>query len=364
MSKILRIVFLMYLSFVSLYAQSNKYWLANEYLEKNPQQKTVSNDFVNLIRNDSIKLSIKQNKPVKIVMVYPGNQISDYWRRSKDSFEKRLQELGVKYELKDYFTKPAIQIKEQAKHLLKAIKGDTDYLIFTLDALKHSQFIERILSNKKPKLILQNITTPVKKWGNRQPFLYVGFDHVTGSKLLANYYINKTNEEGKYAVLLGTKGYVSDMRGKEFITYVSNKSKLKNVDSYYTNFDKKKAMRATAELLKNHNDLKFIYACSTDIALGVSEVLKQRNLTGKILTNGWGGGSSELKAIGENLLDITVMRINDDNGIAMAEAVKLDLQGQGNKVPTVFSGDFAIVEKGIAEDKIEMLKKKAFRYSN
>jgi len=348
----------------TLYASGNKYWLVNEYLENNPTQKKISTDFVELIRNDSIKLSISQNKPVKIVMIYPGNQISDYWRRSKESFEKRLQELNVKYVLEDHFTKPAIQIKEQAKYLLHAIKDDTDYLIFTLDALKHSQFIERILSKKKPKLILQNITTPVKKWEQRQPFMYVGFDHVIGSELLAQYYIQKTQKNGKYALLYGTKGYVSHMRGDEFIHYLNDKTNLVMVDSYYTDFNKQKAMNATKQLLEDHKDLKFIYAASTDIALGVVEVLKQNNLTGKILTNGWGGGSSELEAIEKNLLDITVMRINDDNGVAMAEAVKLDLEGKSKKVPTIFSGDFEIIKKGIDKNTMESLKAKAFRYSN
>ena len=341
-----------------------KYWLVDEYLDLNPEQKIISKNFIKIVSSKAVQITVNQKKTVKIVMVYPGNQISDYWRRSKVSFEKRLEELNINYELKDYFTKPAVEIKNQAKQLLTAIKEDTDFLIFTLDASKHSQFIERILSRKKPKLILQNITTPVKRWGKRQPFLYVGFDHVIGSTHLANYYIDKTNSTGNYAVLYGTRGYVSYMRGTEFINYVSQNSQLKLVDSYYTDFNKDKAIKATTQILKEHKDVKFIYAGSTDIALGVVEVLKKNNLTGKILVNGWGGGSNELKAIEDELLDITVMRINDDNGVAMAEAVKLDLENKSFKVPTIYSGDFAIVKKGIDKKKLQDLKDKAFRYSN
>lgn len=364
MKNVSKILFFISFFFICLYASDGKYWLVDEYLEKNPTQKQLSKDFINTVRNDSVKISVKQSRPVKIVIVYPGNQISDYWRRSKDSFEKRLNELGVQYVLEDHFTKPAVEIREQARFLLNAIKDDTDYLVFTLDALKHSHFVERILSKKKPKLILQNITTPVKVWGNRQPFLYVGFDHVIGSTILADYYMKQTKGKGKYAVLYGSRGYVSHMRGKEFINYVTKNSELKVVDSYYTDFNKEKSIEATQQLLKKYKDLEFIYAGSTDIALGVSEVLKKHNLTGKILTNGWGGGSNELKAIEEGLLDITVMRVNDDNGVAMAEAVKLDLEGKAHKVPTIFSGDFETVKKGIKKDKIELLKKRAFRYSN
>jgi len=345
----------------SLYASDSRYFLIDEYINFS-KQKQISDEFIKSIQEDAIPLS-KENKKIKIVMVYPGNQISDYWRKSKLSFEKRLNELNIKYELVDFFTKPAIEIKEQSKQLLKAMKDNTDYLIFTLDARKHAKFVERIVSKKKPKLILQNITTPLRKWHDRQAFLYVGFDHYTGSKYLADYYIKQTKGEGKYAVLYGPKGYVSYMRGNKFIDYVSSNSKLKVVHEYYTDFNKEKAKRATEDLLKIDSDIKFIYACSTDIALGVIEVLKQKNLLGKIQVNGWGGGTSELDAIEKGLMDITVMRMNDDNGVAMAEAIKLDLSDKTQKVPTIYSGEFALVKKGINKEELETLKRRAFRYT-
>jgi len=343
------------------FSNDAKYYQYDEYISAF-NQGNVSDNFIKTIQEDS--KAIKQNdKKIKIVMVYPGNQISDYWRKSKLSFEKRLNELNIKYELVDFFTKPAIEIKEQSKLLLKAIKNNTDYLIFTLDASKHAKFIERIVSKKKTKLILQNITTPLKKWKKRQPFLYVGFDHAIGSKFLADYYMNETNNKGNYAVLYGAKGYVSYMRGTKFVEYVSKNSKLKLVHEYYVDFNKEKAIKATRDLLKINKDLKFIYACSTDIALGVIEVLKEENLLGKIKVNGWGGGSNELKAIESGELDITVMRMNDDNGVAMAEAVKLDLLGKGKEVPTIYSGEFSLVKKGINKEELDALKKRAFRYT-
>lgn len=80
------------------------------------------------------------------------------------------------------------------------------------------------------------------------------------------------------------------------------------------------------------------------------------------MINGWGGGSAELDAIAKKELDVTVMRMNDDTGIAMAEAIKLDLEHK--PVPTVFSGDFEIVTKNDSPERLSKLKKYAFRYSN
>lgn len=351
---------LLFTTFTCLSANSDYYGF-EEYIKINHQTE-ISKDFIEVINSDA-KAIKEQNKKIKIVIVYPGNQISDYWRKSKLSFQKRLDELNIKYEMIDFFTKPATQIKEQAKQLLSAMKDNTDYLVFTLDAKKHAKFVERIISKKKPKLILQNITTPLKKWNDRQPFLYVGFDHVTGSKLLADYYIKQTQGKGKYAVLYGSKGYVSFMRGSKFVEYISKNSDLKLVHEYYTDVDIQKAKKATEDLLSIDPDIKFIYACTTDIAFGVIEALKEKKLLGKIQVNGWGGGSSELLAIEEGLLDITVMRMNDDNGVAMAEAVKLDIQNNTKNVPTIFSGEFSLVKKGIKKEALEELKKRAFRYT-
>lgn len=246
---------------------------------------------------------------------------------------------------------------------MDALNRGCDYLIFTMDAKKHRVLIGKILSRKKPRLILQNITTPYKEWKSNQPFLYVGFDHALGSKILAKSYIEKVGKSGKYAVLFGPVGYVSDMRGNTFIEYIEKNSNLKMVESYYVGFDRKKARKATIDLLSRHKDIKFIYACSTDIALGAMDALKETGLDKKIMVNGWGGGSAELEAIQKGELEMTVMRMNDDNGVAMAEAIKMAEEGKGGQVPTLYSGSFELVERGVSKSRLDALKARAFRYS-
>jgi len=356
-----KLTFFLFLLLGSLFANS-EYILVDEYL-KDKQNRSTFDNFITTIKNPSIPITKQQTKPVKIYMIYPGEQISDYWRRSKSSFEARMKELNIKYQLIDYFTKPTIQLGKQANALFDALQHDTDYLIFTLDAKKHYKFISVILNKNKPKLILQNITTPLKSFNSKQPLLYDGFDHVIGSKILADHYIKTEKKGAKYAVMYGPVGYVSSMRGDQFIKYISKNSEFKLLDSYYTDFNKKKAKLATIDLVENHKDIDFIYACSTDIALGVIEGLKITKKLGKIKVNGWGGGSSEIDALLKKELDFTVMRINDDNGVAMAEAIKYDLEGKSSKIPLIFSGEFKLIKKDITTKELKGLKKRAFRYS-
>lgn len=110
--------------------------------------------------------------------------------------------------------------------------------------------------------------------------------------------------------------------------------------------------------------MDLIFACSTDIALGALDALREKNLVGKIMINGWGGGSSELTAIQNQELDMTVMRLNDDNGVAMAEAIRLDMEGKASQIPHIYSGDIRLIEKGVTETELKALQEQAFRYSD
>ncbi|MBI9077028.1 MAG: autoinducer 2-binding periplasmic protein LuxP [Desulfatibacillum sp.] len=344
--------------------QGRAYMTVQEYVQVHPEQKALMERFSALVQKDgSPSTNALARKPVTIAFVYPGEQVSDYWRRSIDSFKGRMDQIGIQYTLHQYFSKPVEDYRIQEQQIKTAIQHDPDYLVFTLDAQKHRRVIERLLTRGRPKIILQNITTPLRAWEGKQPFLYVGFDHATGTEILARHYVEETGGQGDFAMLFFSQGYVSEMRGNTFVDYMKSHSKMVLKESYYTDGNKEKARLATLEIL-NKWDVSFLYACSTDIALGAVDALAETGKTGEVLVNGWGGGSNELAAISKGDLDFTVMRMNDDNGVAMAEAIRLDLEGRPREVPTVFSGEFVLVKKGISQEKLQQLEEKAFRYSS
>ncbi|MFC6672267.1 hypothetical protein [Marinobacterium aestuariivivens] len=82
-----------------------------------------------------------------------------------------------------------------------------------------------------------------------------------------------------------------------------------------------------------------------------------------MIINGWGGGDAELEALARGELDLTVMRMNDDNGVAMAEAIRADLEQHGDRVPQVFSGDMVLLTRNTPAAELEALRARAFRYS-
>ncbi|RYU68467.1 ABC transporter substrate-binding protein [Aliivibrio finisterrensis] len=335
------------------------YWGYNEYLTKYPKEKALTLSLADTVKEAPIPLSVQQDKPVNISFIYPGEQASDYWKRNLIAFEARLQALNIDYELTPVSTRLNVDFKEQSCSLYNAIEKKSDYLIFTLSTTRHRKFIEHVLQNPETKIILQNITTPVKAWHDTQPLLYAGFDHVIGTRLLAKYFQTKFPNGAKYGMLYYSYGYLSTARGDVFVQSMDN-NKYTLTSSFYTDTTEESAYKATKNIVNDNPDIDFIYASSTDIALGALDALDE-NMNVQPVLNGWGGGSLELIAIEQGKLDATVMRMNDDIGIAMAEAIKLDLEGK--QVPTVYSGDFEMVTSETNTEELEKLKQRAFRYS-
>jgi autoinducer 2-binding protein LuxP len=300
------------------------------------------------------------NKTIKISIIYPAGELSDYWIRSERAFKKRLELLNIKYEINSNFI-DSDNLSEKTMQIKDALKNDVDYLIFTLNLSGNQKLITQLLSRKKPKIIIQNMTTPLKKWEGNQPFLYVGFDHIEGSKLLANYFLNKFKNGAKYAVLYFKKGYISQMRGDSFINTLNKNKNFELVDSYYTHGKSKKSCNCTTKILQKYKNLDFIYSCSTDVSIGAVEAMQKTKQ--KLTINGWGGGSKELKMIQNKELEVTVMRMNDDSAIAIAEAIKLDLEKNYKLLPKIYSGQFVLIDQNTSKEKIEHYKAKAFRYS-
>ncbi|MPW36216.1 substrate-binding domain-containing protein [Vibrio sp. B1Z05] len=338
------------------------YWQYDKYLAQHPTQSALTQAMHQRIYQAPVPLYVRQDKPIEIDIVYPGTQLSDYWWRNIKALELRLNELGVDYRLRKYSSRPNMDYRREAESLQTALKNAPDYLIFTLDTSRHKKFAENLLANGngKTKLILINITTPIKHWKDHQPLLYVGFDHVLGTKLLANEYMKAFPEQANFGMMYFSPGHISEARGDTFIKYMKTQGDYALKSAYFTNANRKSAYEATLSMIQKEPDLDFIYACSTDVAFGVTQALTKLDRH-DVMVNGWGGGS-EIEAVADGIIDFTVVRMTDDTGVAIAEAIKLDLQNE--PVPQVYSGDYEVLTKYDDEQTIEALKSKAFRYSD
>lgn len=342
---------------LALSGASGDYLSYDGYYRAHPQQLNAVQALTTAVRNDPDPIATA-HETVRIGIIYPSLQVSDYWPRSIASFEKRLQALGIRYTLETRFTKPNTEVDKQIQQIEELLAWQPDYLIYTLDSARQRSMVERLIRGTDTKLILQNITTPVREWGEKQPFMYIGFDHAEGAKILARYHKSRIPQGTGYGVVFRSKGLVSEMRGQTYIQEVGNYHHLKA--SYYTDSSRTGGYEAALRMLNEHPDIGYIYACSTDTALGSVDALKALGRD-DVIVNGWGGGAAELDALRRGELQVVLMRMNDDNGVSMAEAIKRDLQGL--PVPLIYSGDFTVLDASMSGEEISEIERKAFRYS-
>ncbi len=339
---------------------------AGSHADMDEEQARIVRNFNAIVQEKGRRVEAGiQRRPVRISFATPLRQVSDYWRRSIQSFKGRMDEIGLSYEIKEFSTR--VDENRKLKECVQsALKTDPDYLVLTPNARGDKAFISRLIVRERPAVIVQNVTIPEEKWKENPPFMYVGFDHPTGARLLATEYMLRMNDKRdiEYAMLYHVRGnQVSKLRGETFIEIIGEHTDFKLVAEYYTGGVRDKSRTAALKVLNAHPDVKFIHACSTDVSFGILDALQEKGLEGKVLVNGWGGGAAELNSIMSGGLGFTVMRMNDDNGVAMAEAIRLDLEGKSHETPAVFSGEMIVVRQGVGEEELAKLKRKAFRYS-
>ena len=348
----------------SVTANDYPYWRLQDFFEHHPKQEALMAAMAARVSAPVAAQAVDTaaQEAIRVVKVYPGEQASGYWRSSVAAFRGRMDGLGIPYQLEVHFSGPTeSQFDRQLAQLSEVLASDPDYLIYTLSSSTHVAVVERILAAGRPRVILQNITTPLRRWDGMQPMMYVGFDHIHGSHMLAEQM--DVDRDSGYVALLPHRGYLSEVRGESFIEAIRQSRGITPLAVYHTDLDSQRGYRATLDALQRYPQLGMIYACSTDIALGAVRALREQGRLDEVVVNGWGGGDEELDALARGELSLTVMRINDDAGVAIAEAIALDALGRSEEVPLVFAGEMVLMEQGMSSEQRQQARLRAFRYS-
>ncbi|KKL90655.1 hypothetical protein LCGC14_1902500, partial [marine sediment metagenome] len=135
------------------------------------------------------------------------------------------------------------------------------------------------------------------------------------------------------------------------------------VYEHYADWDKTKAYEATKYILTAYPEVDHIHSTSTAMAYGIIAALQELGLTGQILVNGWGGGRGEQAHMWEGALDFTVMRMQDDWGVVLAEVIKYDIEGRLDEIPLSISGGMTIIDDTWTKAEVGKLTEYAYRYS-
>jgi len=351
------------------WADERDFW---EHYEIEGYDEALLEYFREVVRQDPVPIAVELDVPVRIAMIFPSLDLSDAWARGHAGLIGRLEGLEIPYEL-DVFGTEHDDHALQLAHIETALERGFDYIILgPTEILVQMSIIEEVVQAPDTEIIVWNYTTPLKDWGTQrfpegmQPLAYVGFSHAEGGHILGQYFVDRLQEEvegvPKVAHIRGIPGITDDQRSGIPKQYFEEAG-FEVLHEIYANWRRDLGFDATLDIMGAYPDVDHIHIVSTAMAIGAVEALDFLDMAGEVLINGWGGGAEEQVHLLEGNLHATVMRMQDDWGVSLAEMVKYDLEGRRDQIPLVFAGEMQLVDDSFTEEDIDEILEYAFRYS-
>jgi autoinducer 2-binding protein LuxP len=337
------------------------FYLLPEFHEAFPEQRQKMNEFLTIVQSDPVPVSVEIDIPIRIAWLGPTIEVSDAWARLNATIRGRLQDLQIPFEMTEFIIH-GDEHERQATQIQQVLAGDYDYVVIgPSEYLAQKANLEELAQNV-PTLIMNVVNPFVDTYGTERGALtHIGFDHSVGAELLCQWVIEETGGEGTFALLRYLPGLIDSQRSDHFARCVEANSNMRKVSEYEANGDRELAFTGANAILSRYPDLTMLHAGSTAVSLGAMAAMEERGVVDQVLLNGWGGGQNELDAILAGKLDVTVFRVNDDWGVAVAEAIKAHLEGR--EVPAVIAATMKIIDYRWTAEDIANETEYAFRYS-
>lgn len=302
------------------------------------------------------------NEPVKIAVIYPSQDVSDFWLRSYLAMEARFNEMGLKFEATQFASNMG-DFLLQSTYSEQVAREDFEYVIFGPIELQAQQDDIKRLMDAGKKVIVLNFDTPLQAWGDDQPMMYTTFSHLFGALNICNWIVENLGKEGTYAMIRGLPGGVDDQRSGGFRDCLAEKSNWKMAYEHYGDFKREGGFNGAQQIVSAYPEVTLLHNANTAMAMGSISAVQAAGIGDKIKVTAWGGTGDELEALRKGELIATPMRMSDDVGVAMAEAIRADIEGRKDDIPLVFLGRIDIVSSASGPDVVDAFEKEAFRYT-
>lgn len=342
-------------------AQERGFLLLPELHEMMPGEREAMDSFMERVRADASPMNTRPDETIKIAIMFPSLETSDAWARLNISMQERLRELNVPFEITEYMIRPD-EHERQSTQFEQVLSGNFDYAVVGPSEYQVQKGSLERLAAEIPTLVMNVVNPFVDTLGtDRQPLTHVGFDHTVGAEELCKWTIEETGGEGKFALLHYVPGLIDTQRSQYFADCVQENSNMELVAGFEANGDRELAFTGANAILSRHPDIKMLHSGSTAVALGALAAATERGVLDDLIINGWGGGADELASIIDGGLKVTAFRVNDDWGVAVAEAIRSHLEGED--VPLVLAATIKTIDYRMSAEEVRAETDYAFRYS-
>lgn len=312
----------------------------------------------------AIPVAVPVESPIRIALIYPSADVSDFWARAFLALTARLDELGIPYETTEFASRQ-VEHELQSTYATQVNQdGDLyDFVIFGPSELAtQADNIDKLSSNDDFRTFVWAFHTPLKDVEN-QPDNWFDFSSSFGAARMCDFVLERYGRDITYALVRGIPGITDNQRSGEFADCVNERGGWTMAYEHYGEFTREGGSTGTNLITQAYPEVTFIHNANTAMAMGGMEALIAAGKAADIVSTGWGGTGLELEAIRRKELDATPMRMGDDVGAATAEAIKYHLENRAAELPYVFLGRILIAHDGMAVEETDALEQEAFRFS-
>ncbi|BFM50256.1 substrate-binding domain-containing protein [Marinomonas sp. THO17] len=327
------------------------------FFQLQPQQSPLSEQFTALVNSPPNPLRVSQQEAIRVVFLLFGER--DTWQNQLilSAFRKRMRELGIVYRLDTYLDRSGSGV-DFIPHL-DVMVAESDYIVATKMSLGLKRLYERFLLAEKSKLILFDFAAPLRHWVLEPPLIYLGFDQAKAVQQLASYLDRQLPEQAMISALVLPDDYIGQMRCDHFIDEMQSHGRS-ITDIYVVNNDQQQAFLRAQSLLTGNVPSEFIFSCTQNIAKGVIQAL-QAHSSLEVQTNVWGPFNDNVSDIKTPYINAITLFYWDDVVIAIAEAIKLDLEGRNSA--NLYMARSSLLPGDIDRETLSLMLQQAYHYS-
>ena len=313
---------------------------------------------------EAVKFSGKQDKPVRIALIYPSSDTSDFWARNYIAMTERLKQVGIEFETTEFASRQIEHSLQSTYATQVAQDADLyDYVIFGPSELAtQADNIEKLVQTDGLTTYVWAFHTPLKQF-KKQPAAWFDFSSAYGAQKICDYMLERLGNDVTYAMNRGIPGVTDNQRSGDFKDCVAEKGNWNVVYEHYGEYQREGGFDGTNSIIQAYPEATVIHNANTAMAMGSVEAQVAAEKHENIFSTGWGGTGLELDAIRRGELNATPMRMGDDVGAATAEAIKADMEGRADELPLVFLGRITVAHDELSAEELDALQKEAFRFS-
>ncbi|MCB5161802.1 hypothetical protein [Marinomonas algarum] len=335
-----------------------------DFYQAMPRQRPLAEQFSSILQSPPLPIRIQQQRSVNVAMFLFGDVDSVENQALLLAFRRRMRELNIDYRL-DIYVDNAVDGVDFSPYT-KLTNAQPDYIVMTKLGLIQRRFVERFLRSGDTKVIVYNFASPLKQWLHHSPLMYLGFDQKKVTTMLADYLHRSLPPDARLSAMVLPADYLSHLRCDLFLDEMVKHQR--HIDRVYVASDDKHSAFTLTQALLKEAPVDFVFSCSASISEGVLAAIQsqkyedsQWNVPARVKTNGWGVSWQGVSGLTSPALMASAVFMQDELSIAIAEAIKLDLEAQN--LPTLYIANSTLVPASLDPVVLRFVMQKAYPYS-